>query len=101
MCHIANILSDYNTTSDGWLEWNGAQYYINSQSMAMEDARRYCQEKHGDLVTINSEAENVFLWKQVRGYHLYCITEYWGIYFLTNAFICVCCRYRSLMQITG
>lgn len=33
--------------------------------MAMEDARHYCKQHHGDLVTINSEAENIFLWKQV------------------------------------
>lgn len=32
----------------------------------MEDARQYCKERHGDLVTINSEAESIFLWKQVR-----------------------------------
>lgn len=33
--------------------------------MAMEDARHFCQQRHGDLVTINSEAESIFLWKQV------------------------------------
>uniref|UniRef100_A0A3B4X378 Mannose receptor, C type 1b n=1 Tax=Seriola lalandi dorsalis TaxID=1841481 RepID=A0A3B4X378_SERLL len=52
-------------TSDGWLEWNGIQYYINEKWMAMEDARNFCHQRHGDLVTINSEAENGFLWKQV------------------------------------
>uniref|UniRef100_A0A3B4UK92 Mannose receptor, C type 1b n=1 Tax=Seriola dumerili TaxID=41447 RepID=A0A3B4UK92_SERDU len=57
----------YNRTSDGWLEWNGNQYYLNSKLMAMEDARHFCQQKHADLVTINSEAESVFLWKQVSG----------------------------------
>uniref|UniRef100_A0A3B4GEA7 Macrophage mannose receptor 1-like n=1 Tax=Pundamilia nyererei TaxID=303518 RepID=A0A3B4GEA7_9CICH len=55
----------YNTTSDGWLEWNGAQYYINEKAMAMEDARTFCRQRHGDLVSINSEAERIFLWKQV------------------------------------
>uniref|UniRef100_A0A669B8V2 Mannose receptor, C type 1b n=1 Tax=Oreochromis niloticus TaxID=8128 RepID=A0A669B8V2_ORENI len=55
----------YNTTSDGWLEWNGAQYYINKNEMAMEDARTFCRQRHGDLVFINSEAERIFLWKQV------------------------------------
>ncbi|XP_038573591.1 macrophage mannose receptor 1-like [Micropterus salmoides] len=65
---------DYNETSDGWLEWNGDQYYINSMSMAMEEARHYCQQKHGDLVTINSEAESVFLWKQIsKSYKSYWI----------------------------
>ncbi len=33
--------------------------------MAMEEARHFCQQRHGDLATINSEAESVFLWKQV------------------------------------
>uniref|UniRef100_A0A4W6EYQ1 Mannose receptor, C type 1b n=1 Tax=Lates calcarifer TaxID=8187 RepID=A0A4W6EYQ1_LATCA len=59
------VTPDYNTTSDGWTEWNGDQYYFNRMSMAMEDARAYCKQNHGDLVTINSEAESVFLWKHV------------------------------------
>ncbi|XP_035994263.1 macrophage mannose receptor 1 isoform X3 [Fundulus heteroclitus] len=56
---------DYNRTSDGWLEWKGKQYYLNNRLMAMEDARRFCKEKHSDLVTFSSEDENVFLWKQI------------------------------------
>ncbi|XP_030257783.1 macrophage mannose receptor 1-like [Sparus aurata] len=56
---------DYNMTSDGWLEWKGSQYYINDMTMAMEDARHFCKQRHGDLVTINSEEERVFLWKQI------------------------------------
>ncbi|XP_049454398.1 macrophage mannose receptor 1-like isoform X1 [Epinephelus fuscoguttatus] len=59
------VALDYNKTSDGWLEWKGSQYYFNRDSMAMEDARRFCQQRHGDLVTVNSQAESVFLWKQV------------------------------------
>uniref|UniRef100_A0A3B4GAH8 Macrophage mannose receptor 1-like n=1 Tax=Pundamilia nyererei TaxID=303518 RepID=A0A3B4GAH8_9CICH len=62
---ISYLFSEYNTTSDGWLEWNGAQYYINKKAMAMEDARMFCRQRHGDLVSINSEAERIFLWKQV------------------------------------
>uniref|UniRef100_A0A8C9WX26 Mannose receptor, C type 1b n=1 Tax=Sander lucioperca TaxID=283035 RepID=A0A8C9WX26_SANLU len=69
--HISDMFSDYNKTSDGWLEWNGTQYYINKMPMAMEEARRFCQQRHSDLVTINSEAESVFLWKQVRFWHDY------------------------------
>lgn len=34
--------------------------------MAMEDARYFCQQRNGDLVTITSEAENIFLWQQVN-----------------------------------
>lgn len=33
--------------------------------MSMEDARNYCQQRHGDLVSITSKDENTFLWKQV------------------------------------
>ncbi|XP_029309189.1 macrophage mannose receptor 1-like [Cottoperca gobio] len=58
------VTPDYKI-SDGWREWNGSQYYIALWSTAMEEARRACQQRHSDLVTINSEAESVFLWKQV------------------------------------
>uniref|UniRef100_A0A667XPX9 Mannose receptor, C type 1b n=1 Tax=Myripristis murdjan TaxID=586833 RepID=A0A667XPX9_9TELE len=65
---------EYNMTADGWMVWRGNQYYINRRSMAMEDARHFCKERHGDLVVINSEAENVFLWKQIsRNYDSYYI----------------------------
>uniref|UniRef100_A0A3B3BT12 Macrophage mannose receptor 1-like n=2 Tax=Oryzias melastigma TaxID=30732 RepID=A0A3B3BT12_ORYME len=64
---------DYNTTSDGWLEWKGNQYFINQRSLTMEEARHFCRQAHGDLVSINSYAENVFLWKQIS--HQY--GNYW------------------------
>ncbi|XP_040911920.1 macrophage mannose receptor 1-like [Toxotes jaculatrix] len=68
------VTRDYNTTSDGWVEWNGNQYFINEKSMAMIDARYFCQQRHSDLVTINTEAESVFLWNQVsRKYGSYWI----------------------------
>lgn len=57
--------ADFNITSDGWMEWRGNQYYLNRNSMYMEKARHFCQQKHGDLVSISSKAENSFLWKQV------------------------------------
>lgn len=40
----------------------------------MEEARQVCQQKNGDLVKIDSEAEAVFLWKQVSGFltHNFC-----------------------------
>ncbi|XP_034742576.1 macrophage mannose receptor 1-like [Etheostoma cragini] len=63
------VTPDFNRTSDQWLEWNGSQYYISYVSMAMEEARRFCQRNHSELVTINSEAESVFLWKQVSRSH--------------------------------
>uniref|UniRef100_A0A3Q1FIV4 Mannose receptor, C type 1b n=1 Tax=Acanthochromis polyacanthus TaxID=80966 RepID=A0A3Q1FIV4_9TELE len=63
--HIADTFSDYNSTSDGWRIWQGNQYYFNSRSMAMEEARHFCKQRHGDLVTINSEEERLFLWRQI------------------------------------
>ncbi|XP_047445392.1 macrophage mannose receptor 1-like [Mugil cephalus] len=59
------VTPDYNRTSDWWLEWKGNQYYFNRDSMSMEEARHFCQQRHGDLATINSEAESVFIWKQI------------------------------------
>ncbi|KAF7668435.1 hypothetical protein LDENG_00014620 [Lucifuga dentata] len=65
---------DYNITSDGWLSWRGNHYYINYNSVAMEDARHFCQQRHSDLAVINSEAENTFIWKQIsRNYGTYYI----------------------------
>lgn len=61
------MFSDYNKTSDGWLEWKRNQYYISKMSLAVEDARHFCKQRHGDLVNIISGAENGFLWNQVSG----------------------------------
>lgn len=61
------MFSDYNKTSDGWLEWKRNQYYISKMSLAVEDARNFCKQRHGDLVNIISGAENGFLWNQVSG----------------------------------
>ncbi|KAK2822607.1 hypothetical protein Q5P01_022672 [Channa striata] len=62
---------EYNTTSDGWIEWKGNQYYINQISMASEEARHYCQQRHGDLISISSKEENIFLWKQISRHYGY------------------------------
>ncbi|XP_030015951.1 macrophage mannose receptor 1-like [Sphaeramia orbicularis] len=56
----------FNTTSDGWIEWNENQYLINQELMVNEEARHFCQQRHGDLVSIESEAENIFLWQQIQ-----------------------------------
>lgn len=34
-------------------------------SKSMEEARAFCRERHGDLVSFTSKEENIFLWKQV------------------------------------
>ncbi|XP_040911919.1 macrophage mannose receptor 1-like [Toxotes jaculatrix] len=67
-------VAEFNTTSDGWLMWRGSQYLINTRSKTMEDARHFCQQRNGDLVSINSKDENSFLWKQIsRSYGHYYI----------------------------
>lgn len=63
-------ITEFNVTSDGWMEWRGNQYYLNRISMYMEEARYFCQQRHGDLASINSKEENTFLWKQVHIYKL-------------------------------
>ncbi|XP_047445681.1 macrophage mannose receptor 1-like isoform X2 [Mugil cephalus] len=69
-----NTATDFNTTSDGWLVWGGNQYFINKMSKPMEEARHFCQQRHGELATVNSKKENIFLWKQIsRSYGSYFI----------------------------
>uniref|UniRef100_A0AAQ6IGE7 Mannose receptor, C type 1b n=1 Tax=Anabas testudineus TaxID=64144 RepID=A0AAQ6IGE7_ANATE len=66
--------AEFNTTSDGWIEWRGNQYYIHRMSLAAENARHFCQQQHGDLVSLSTKDENVFLWKQIsRSYGSYYI----------------------------
>ncbi|KAJ8277624.1 hypothetical protein GJAV_G00077700 [Gymnothorax javanicus] len=59
------IVQEYNTTVDGWIVYNNTQYYINTQRLAMEDARAYCQKNLGDLVVITGESERKFLWRKI------------------------------------
>ncbi|CAB1318010.1 unnamed protein product, partial [Coregonus sp. 'balchen'] len=61
-----NTVPEYNVTEDGWLEYGGSQYYFNTEMLAMEDARYYCQQRHGDLVVIDGQNENTFLWKKIN-----------------------------------
>uniref|UniRef100_A0A674BY60 Macrophage mannose receptor 1-like n=1 Tax=Salmo trutta TaxID=8032 RepID=A0A674BY60_SALTR len=67
---VRSTMTEYNVTEDGWLEFGGSQYYFNSELLAMEDARHYCQQRHGDLVVINGLTENTFLWKKINKEHL-------------------------------
>uniref|UniRef100_A0A671TZA4 Mannose receptor, C type 1b n=1 Tax=Sparus aurata TaxID=8175 RepID=A0A671TZA4_SPAAU len=69
-----NTAVETETTSDGWLVWGGNHYFIVRNSMYMDDARQFCQQRHGDLVSISTKEENVFLWKQIsRSYGSYYI----------------------------
>lgn len=105
------FFSDYNETSEGWLEWKGNQYFINKVNLAMEDARYFCQQRHGDLATINSEAENMFLWQQViRLFELLtnCCQEFWFISCqfqctkcLAYVYLYIYCRCMNIITIFG
>ncbi|CAN9506368.1 unnamed protein product [Ophioblennius macclurei] len=55
----------YNKTADGWLIYNGSQYFINDENMPMESARAFCKKQFGDLVVITGDSERKFLWKQI------------------------------------
>ncbi|XP_015227054.1 PREDICTED: macrophage mannose receptor 1-like [Cyprinodon variegatus] len=60
-----NTAEEINTTVDGWIQWKGKQYFLNRMSKSMEEARAFCRERHGDLVSFTSKEENIFLWKQI------------------------------------
>lgn len=64
-----DTIAEYNMTEDGWLEYNGYQYYINNDVLPMLHARDYCKQNHGDLAVITGEKENSFLWKQISRNH--------------------------------
>uniref|UniRef100_A0A8C7RAM9 Mannose receptor, C type 1b n=1 Tax=Oncorhynchus mykiss TaxID=8022 RepID=A0A8C7RAM9_ONCMY len=75
---LCEIPKEYNVTEDGWLEYGGSQYYFNTEVLAMENARHYCQQRHGDLVVINGLTENTFLWKKVNTYMIVsCVLSRW------------------------
>ncbi|KAJ8010370.1 hypothetical protein DPEC_G00074360 [Dallia pectoralis] len=59
------IIPVYNTTKDGWIEYNDTQYFFNVENLAMEEARAFCKKSFGDLVVITGESERKFLWKQI------------------------------------
>uniref|UniRef100_A0A673L868 Macrophage mannose receptor 1-like n=1 Tax=Sinocyclocheilus rhinocerous TaxID=307959 RepID=A0A673L868_9TELE len=55
----------YNETEDGWIQFQGSQYYVSQySSLSMHDARTFCKKSHGDLVVISDEDERVFIWHQ-------------------------------------
>ncbi|KAL6490387.1 hypothetical protein MHYP_G00007320 [Metynnis hypsauchen] len=57
--------AEYNVTDDGWIQFNGSQYFINGDHLSMEDARAFCKKNHSDLVVITGQTERKFLWKQI------------------------------------
>ncbi|XP_027025082.2 macrophage mannose receptor 1b [Tachysurus fulvidraco] len=64
----------YNKTDDGWIIYNDNQYYVSRYThFSMEAARWFCKQRHGDLVSITDDKENLFLWHQVRARNDYYI----------------------------
>lgn len=61
-----NSKVEYNKTSDGWIQYNDSQYFINKELLPMEDARLFCKKNNGDLVVITGQTERKFVWKQVN-----------------------------------
>lgn len=57
---------EYNKTSDGWIVFNGSQYFINTDQHPMEEARAFCKKNHADLAVMTGETERKFIWKQVN-----------------------------------
>ncbi|XP_066135196.1 macrophage mannose receptor 1 [Saccopteryx bilineata] len=53
-------------TDDGWVIFKDYQYYISKEKETMDNARKYCKDHYGDLVTIEKESERKFLWKYVN-----------------------------------
>ncbi|XP_073715681.1 macrophage mannose receptor 1 isoform X2 [Misgurnus anguillicaudatus] len=60
-----SVIQEFNKTSDGWIQYNGSQYFINKERHPMEEARDFCKKNHADLVVINGQTERRFLWKQI------------------------------------
>ncbi|XP_073715679.1 macrophage mannose receptor 1-like isoform X2 [Misgurnus anguillicaudatus] len=62
---LASFIKAYKT-SDGWIHYNGRQYFINFKWHPMEDARAFCKKNHADLVVITGEAERKMLFEWIK-----------------------------------
>ncbi|XP_070961448.1 macrophage mannose receptor 1-like isoform X1 [Oncorhynchus clarkii lewisi] len=63
--HPTQVEPVYNTTKDGWIEYNDTQYFFNTENLPMDEAREFCKKNFGDLVVITAESERKFIWKQI------------------------------------
>ncbi|TSL34563.1 Macrophage mannose receptor 1 [Bagarius yarrelli] len=63
ICQIQ--LAEFNITDDGWIQFNGSQYYINNDRLDMDSARAYCKRNHSDLIVITGQTERKFIYKQI------------------------------------
>ncbi|XP_019388002.1 PREDICTED: macrophage mannose receptor 1-like [Crocodylus porosus] len=68
----SNTFEDqYILSEDGWILYNEKEYYFSKEKMFMEQAREFCKKNHGDLLVIENESENKFLWKYTYYYGFY------------------------------
>lgn len=66
MVYILCSTAEYNITDDGWIQFNGSQYYINTEHLDMDSARAFCKKNHSDLIVITGQTERKFIFKQVK-----------------------------------
>uniref|UniRef100_A0A8C7DZT9 Macrophage mannose receptor 1 n=1 Tax=Naja naja TaxID=35670 RepID=A0A8C7DZT9_NAJNA len=70
ICQITRE-STYTRIEDGWIQFENNEYYFSNTTMPAEKARKFCKQHHGDLTTIESKQEKVFLWKYAYHYGIY------------------------------
>ncbi|ETE61035.1 Macrophage mannose receptor 1, partial [Ophiophagus hannah] len=51
----------YKKIEDGWIEFENNEYYFSNTTMPAEKARRFCKQHHGDLTTIESQKEKMWM----------------------------------------
>lgn len=55
------IYFDKNNFPENTVEFNGHHYYVSDKVLSWNDAKEYCEDMGGHLVTITSKDENIFL----------------------------------------
>ncbi|XP_028605836.2 macrophage mannose receptor 1-like [Podarcis muralis] len=56
---------------NGWILYEGNEYYFSNETASAERARAYCKKHGGDLAVIERESEQKFLWKYNKLYGSY------------------------------
>ncbi|KAM3823574.1 macrophage mannose receptor 1-like [Vipera latastei] len=74
-----NFEYSYKRVEDGWIAYERNEYYFSNKTMPAEKARKFCKQHGGDLTTIESKQEKIFLWKYVVNYGIH-VDFYIGLY---------------------
>uniref|UniRef100_A0ABM5GNH2 Macrophage mannose receptor 1-like isoform X2 n=1 Tax=Pogona vitticeps TaxID=103695 RepID=A0ABM5GNH2_9SAUR len=53
----------YKIIEDGWIAYGSNEYYFSNITMPAERAQKFCMMHGGNLAVIESESENIFVWK--------------------------------------